>query len=162
MKLTSKGRYAVTALLDVALHTNVGPVCLAEISERQEISLSYLEQLFARLRKQGLVRSVRGPGGGYLLGKEASEISVGDVISAVDESVDATRCHGEGGCQKGVRCLTHSLWSDLSIRIEDFLNNITLAELVAKRDVQEVAIRQDKAVQHALQQLDNIQVSCQL
>ncbi|MBE0363113.1 Rrf2 family transcriptional regulator, iron-sulfur cluster assembly transcription factor [Pseudoalteromonas ulvae UL12] len=162
MKLTSKGRYAVTALLDVALHTNVGPVCLAEISERQEISLSYLEQLFARLRKQGLVRSIRGPGGGYLLGKEASEISVGDVISAVDESVDATRCHGEGGCQKGVRCLTHSLWTDLSIRIEDFLNNITLAELVAKGDVQEVAIRQDKSVQEALKQLENIQVSCQL
>ena len=84
------------------------------------------------------------------------------MISAVDESVDATRCHGEGGCQKGVRCLTHSLWTDLSIRIEDFLNNITLAELVAKGDVQEVAIRQDKSVQEALKQLENIQVSCQL
>lgn len=160
MKLTSKGRYAVTAMLDVALHASAGPVPLADISERQEISLSYLEQLFARLRKQGLVTSVRGPGGGYLLGKEAGEISVGDVIAAVNESVDATRCHGaEGGCQSGVRCLTHTLWSELSNRIEEFLNNISLAELVIKSDVQEVAKRQDKALHDAL---ENIQVSCQL
>ena len=117
MKLTSKGRYAVTAMLDVALHANVGAVPLADISERQEISLSYLEQLFARLRKNGLVSSVRGPGGGYLLGRDSSKISVGDVINAVDESVDATRCHGAtGGCQSGMRCLTHTLWSDLSTR----------------------------------------------
>jgi Rrf2 family iron-sulfur cluster assembly transcriptional regulator len=162
MKLTSKGRYAVTALLDVALHIKIGPVPLAEISERQNISLSYLEQLFSRLRKHGLVRSVRGPGGGYLLGKEASEISVGDVISAVDESVDATRCHGEGGCQNGVRCLTHSLWSELSARITDFLNNITLAELVAQGDVQQVAERQDRVLSDALNQLENIEVSCEL
>lgn len=162
MKLTSKGRYAVTALLDVALHIKIGPVPLAEISERQNISLSYLEQLFSRLRKRGLVRSVRGPGGGYLLGKEASEISIGDVISAVDESVDATRCHGEGDCQNGVRCLTHSLWSELSQRISEFLNNITLAELVAKGDVQQVAERQDKILSEALSQLDNIQISCEI
>jgi len=163
MKLTSKGRYAVTAMLDVALHASVGPVPLADISERQEISLSYLEQLFARLRKHGLVTSVRGPGGGYLLGREANSISVGDVISAVDESVDATRCHGSnGGCQSGLRCLTHSLWSDLSIRIEDFLNSITLAELVANTDVQKVASRQDNHIKNTVQQLNNIQVSCQL
>ncbi|QTH72773.1 Fe-S cluster assembly transcriptional regulator IscR [Pseudoalteromonas xiamenensis] len=163
MKLTSKGRYAVTAMLDVALHASIGPVPLADISERQEISLSYLEQLFARLRKHGLVSSVRGPGGGYLLGREAVAISVGDVINAVDESVDATRCHGStGGCQSGLRCLTHSLWSDLSIRIEDFLNNITLAELVSNTDVQSVATRQDNQVKNTVQQLNNIQVSCQL
>ncbi|WP_105187843.1 Fe-S cluster assembly transcriptional regulator IscR [Pseudoalteromonas sp. T1lg48] len=163
MKLTSKGRYAVTAMLDVALHTDVGPVPLADISERQEISLSYLEQLFARLRKQGLVTSVRGPGGGYLLGKEASAISVGDVISAVNESVDATRCHGaEGGCQSGMRCLTHTLWSELSQRIEEFLHGISLAELVNKSDIKEVALRQDKSLSDALSQLENIEVSCQL
>jgi Rrf2 family iron-sulfur cluster assembly transcriptional regulator len=162
MKLTSKGRYAVTAMLDVALHADVGPVPLADISERQEISLSYLEQLFARLRKHGLVSSVRGPGGGYLLGKDANTISVGDVINAVDESVDATRCHGEGGCQNGMRCLTHTLWSDLSERIAEFLNNISLAELVAKSDVQSVASRQDSTVNTAMKQLENIQVSCQL
>ena len=163
MKLTSKGRYAVTAMLDVALHTSVGPVPLADISERQEISLSYLEQLFARLRKNGLVSSVRGPGGGYLLGRDSSAISVGDVISAVDESVDVTRCHGAtDGCQSGMRCLTHTLWSDLSARIEDFLNGITLAELVEKSDVKEVASRQDNSVNNAIKQLENIQVSCQL
>ena len=101
MRLTSKGRYAVTAMLDVALHSNEGPVPLADISERQGISLSYLEQLFSRLRKNGLVASVRGPGGGYLLGKDASQIAVGTVITAVDESVDATRCQGKEGCQGG-------------------------------------------------------------
>lgn len=163
MKLTSKGRYAVTAMLDVALHTYVGPVPLADISERQEISLSYLEQLFARLRKQGLVTSVRGPGGGYLLGKEASAISVGDVISAVNESVDATRCNGaEGGCQSGMRCLTHTLWTELSQRIEEFLHGITLAELVNKSDIKAVALRQDKSLSDALSKLENIEVSCQL
>lgn len=142
MRLTSKGRYAVTAMLDVALHAQEGPVPLADISIRQGISLSYLEQLFARLRKNGLVASVRGPGGGYLLGKNPGEISVGSVISAVDESVDATRCQGKEGCQGGSRCLTHVLWSDLSDRITSFLNNITLAELVNNQDVLEVADRQ--------------------
>lgn len=130
MRLTSKGRYAVTAMLDVALNSESGPVPLADISERQGISLSYLEQLFSRLRKNGLVSSVRGPGGGYLLGKEAGSIAVGEVISAVDESVDATRCQGKGGCQGGDKCLTHALWRDLSERLTGFLNNITLGELV--------------------------------
>lgn len=128
MRLTSKGRYAVTAMLDVALNSEAGPVPLADISERQGISLSYLEQLFSRLRKNGLVSSVRGPGGGYLLGKDASSIAVGEVISAVDESVDATRCQGKGGCQGGDKCLTHALWRDLSDRLTGFLNNITLGE----------------------------------
>ncbi len=143
MRLTSKGRYAVTAMLDVALHSHEGPVPLADISERQGISLSYLEQLFSRLRKNGLVASVRGPGGGYLLGKSAAEIAVGAVITAVDESVDATRCQGKEGCQGGERCLTHVLWHDLSERISDFLNNITLAELVNNKEILDIADRQN-------------------
>ena len=143
MRLTSKGRYAVTAMLDVALHAEQGPVPLADISERQAISLSYLEQLFSRLRKQGLVASVRGPGGGYRLGKPANEISIGQVIAAVNESVDATRCHGQNGCQGGIQCLTHSLWRDLSDRISNFLDEITLGELVSQSEVKRVAERQE-------------------
>lgn len=143
MRLTSKGRYAVTAMLDVALHTQAGPVPLADISERQDISLSYLEQLFSRLRKNGVVSSVRGPGGGYLLGREMSDISIGQIISAVDESVDATRCNGKTGCQGGAQCLTHSLWDELSDRIASFLNDISLQELVEKQEVKQVAERQN-------------------
>lgn len=143
MRLTSKGRYAVTAMLDVALHSKEGPVPLADVSERQGISLSYLEQLFSRLRKNSLVASVRGPGGGYLLGKSTGDITVGAVISAVDESVDATRCQGKEGCQGGERCLTHTLWCDLSDRISSFLNGITLAELVNNQDILDVADRQN-------------------
>ena len=109
MRLTSKGRYAVTAMLDLALHVHEGPVTLAGISERQGISLSYLEQLFTRLRKHGLVTSTRGPGGGYSLSRAAQDIAVSDVVSAVDESVDATRCGGTGDCHDGRRCLTHEL-----------------------------------------------------
>ncbi|MDT0595878.1 Fe-S cluster assembly transcriptional regulator IscR [Glaciecola petra] len=158
MKLTSKGRYAVTAMLDVALHAKDGPVALADISERQEISLSYLEQLFARLRKHELVNSVRGPGGGYKLGKLPSEIAIGEVIRAVDESVDATRCQGMADCQGGEKCLTHSLWQDLSDRIAGFLNSISLDDLMQKGDVKEVAGRQNKAVSSAL---NNIEISLQ-
>ncbi|MBU2869307.1 Fe-S cluster assembly transcriptional regulator IscR [Colwellia sp. E2M01] len=143
MKLTSKGRYAVTAMLDVTIHAVSGPVSLADISERQGISLSYLEQLFSRLRKEGLVTSVRGPGGGYRLGRCSAQIAVADVISAVNESVDATKCSGKGNCQDGNQCLTHSLWEGLSNRIEEFLQNITLSQLVNKRDVQDVSKRQD-------------------
>lgn len=149
MKLTSKGRYAVTAMLDVAIHAASGPVPLADISERQGISLSYLEQLFSRLRKHGLVNSVRGPGGGYRLGRCSAEIAVADVITAVDESVDATRCMGQGNCQGGNQCLTHTLWSDLSHRIEEFLQSISLSELVEQRDVKSVSKRQDGAYKHA-------------
>ncbi|MDX2370032.1 MAG: Fe-S cluster assembly transcriptional regulator IscR [Colwellia sp.] len=145
MKLTSKGRYAVTAMLDVTIHASHGPVSLADISERQGISLSYLEQLFSKLRKYGLVNSIRGPGGGYRLGKCSAEIAIADIISAVNESVDATKCQGKGNCQGGEQCLTHSLWEGLSERIEEFLKNITLAELVAKNDVQSVSKRQDNA-----------------
>lgn len=133
MKLTSKGRYAVTAMLDVALHSENGPVPLADISERQEISLSYLEQLFAKLRKQQLVTSIRGPGGGYRLGRSADNIAIGEVIAAVNESIDATKCNGKADCHGGEKCLTHNLWQDLSDRISKFLDSITLGELVAKQ-----------------------------
>lgn len=151
MKLTSKGRYAVTAILDVALHSQEKPVSLADISARQDISLSYLEQLFARLRRHGLVVSVRGPGGGYLLGKAVQDIAVGNVINAVDESIDATRCQGKKICQGGTRCLTHTLWSDLSDRIGGFLNSITLAELVNRQEVLEVAERQNDGSRQGLE-----------
>ena len=149
MKLTTKGRYAVTAMLDLAIHDSAGPVALADIAQRQGISLSYREQLLARLRKRGLVRSVRGPGGGYQLGREAGSIAVSDVIWAVDEMVDATRCAGRENCQGEERCLTHDLWNDLSQQIRDFLNGIDLAELVERRRVREVAARQDRMVVNA-------------
>ena len=148
MKLTTKGRYAVTAMLDLAIHDGDGPVALADIAKRQGISLSYLEQLFARLRRGGLVRSVRGPGGGYQLGKDPDRIAVSDVIWAVDEMVDATRCAGRENCQ-GERCLTHDLWHDLSQQIRDFLSGIDLAQLVERRSVREVAARQDRMVVNA-------------
>lgn len=134
MKLTSKGRYAVTAVLDIALNADKGPVSLADISERQHISLSYLEQLFAKLRRDGLVKSVRGPGGGYQLGLPSERISVGMIIAAVNENIHVTKCLGRGNCQSGVECLTHTLWEELSDRIESFLNEITVAELVNKRE----------------------------
>ena len=143
MKLTSKGRYAVTAMLDVAIHAADGPVSLADISERQAISLSYLEQLFSRLRKEGLVNSVRGPGGGYRLGRCSAEIAVADVINAVNENISATRCDGKGDCQDGEQCLTHTLWENLSTRIEEFLQNISLAELVEQKNIKVVSERQD-------------------
>jgi Rrf2 family iron-sulfur cluster assembly transcriptional regulator len=143
MKLTTKGRYAVTAMLDLALHQGQGPVALTDIAGRQGISLSYLEQLFAKLRKQGLVASARGPGGGYRLNAGADAISIADVVSAVDEKVDATRCGGKRNCQGNQRCLTHDLWNDLSGKIYQFLSGITLAQLVAQRAVREVAARQE-------------------
>ena len=140
MKLTSKGRYAVTAMLDVALQEHEGPVSLADISDRQGISLSYLEQLFSKLRKNGLVSSVRGPGGGYKLGKTRDEISVAMIIDAVNESVNVRKCTGKVGCAEGgVQCLTHSLWAQLSDRISNFLDNITLEELMASEHVQHIS-----------------------
>ena len=154
MRLTTKGRYAVTAMLDLAIHANQGPVSLADISTRQEISLSYLEQLFAKLRRNELVKSVRGPGGGYKLGAESSGIVVAQIIDAVNESIDATSCGGEGNCQDGQVCLTHHLWCDLSKQIHQFLSGISLADLVAKQDVIEVAERQDQK-----QSLDIIETS---
>ncbi|WP_447529719.1 MULTISPECIES: Fe-S cluster assembly transcriptional regulator IscR [unclassified Vreelandella] len=142
MRLTTKGRYAVTAMLDLALHAEQGPTCLNDISKRQEISLSYLEQLFARLRRAGLVKSVRGPGGGYLLVRELDDISVAQVIDAVNESVDATRCQGMSDCQQGDICLTHYLWCELSGQIRQFLDDVTLGQLAKRPDVLQTATRQ--------------------
>lgn len=144
MKLTTKGRYAVTALLDLALHDGEGPVCLSEIAARQDISLPYLEQLFTRLRRRGLVASTRGPGGGYNLGKAPADIKVADVISAVDESFDATRCGGERDCHGGKSCLTHELWENLSHEIHRFLRGVSLAELMQSAAVRGVAERQSR------------------
>lgn len=143
MRLTTKGRYAVTAMLDLALHQGKGPISLADISDRQGISLSYLEQLFAKLRKQDLVQSVRGPGGGYELKRDSAQINVAQVVDAVNESVDATGCQQKGNCQSGEICLTHHLWMDLSGQIHGFLSGISLADLVVRNDVQTVAQRQD-------------------
>ncbi len=146
MRLTTKGRYAVTAMLDLAVNAESGPICLADISQRQEISLSYLEQLFARLRRAQLVRSVRGPGGGYLLAMAPQDISVARVIDAVDESVDTTRCGGLSDCQQGDTCLTHHLWCELSAQIHGFLDGITLGQLAAKEEVKGIASRQRRRV----------------
>lgn len=142
MRLTTKGRYAVTAMLDLALHAGSGPVSLADISGRQDISLSYLEQLFAKLRRQNLVSSVRGPGGGYRLSREHAEIYVAQIIDAVNESVDATGCGGTADCQQGEVCLTHHLWCGLSEQIHNFLSQISLANLVAREEVQYISARQ--------------------
>jgi Rrf2 family iron-sulfur cluster assembly transcriptional regulator len=130
VKLTTKGRYAVNAVLDLALNAHEGPVKLVQISDRQGISLSYLEQLFAKLRRNELVTSFRGPGGGYQLGKSIHHISIADIVLAVNESIDATRCKTRGDCQQGETCLTHHLWMDLSAQLEEFLSGITLADLI--------------------------------
>jgi Rrf2 family iron-sulfur cluster assembly transcriptional regulator len=142
MKLTTKGRYAVTAMLDLAVHQHHDTVALADIAARQGISLSYLEQLFAKLRRKGLVASVRGPGGGYSLALPAARISVAQIVMAINENIDATRCGGEENCHGEERCLTHQLWTELSRRIYEFLDGITLATLVSEPEVQEVVIRQ--------------------
>lgn len=147
MRLTTKGRYAVTAMLDLALNAKDRPITLADISQRQGISLSYLEQLFSRLRKQDLVSSARGPGGGYRLSRNASEISVAQVIAAVDEKVSVTRCGGKGDCQNGEACLTHKLWCSLSDQIQDFLTGISLGDLVQEDHVKMVSERQLTGVQ---------------
>ncbi|OUS03674.1 Fe-S cluster assembly transcriptional regulator IscR [Gammaproteobacteria bacterium 54_18_T64] len=145
MKLTTRGRYAVTAMLDLALNGEQGPVSLAAISQRQDISLSYLEQLFAKLRKNELVASVRGPGGGYRLSRDREHINVADIISAVNESTDSTSCQGKGDCQNGEACLTHQLWDDLSQQIHTFLSGISLGALTARREVKVVSERQARA-----------------
>jgi Rrf2 family iron-sulfur cluster assembly transcriptional regulator len=144
MRLTTKGRYAVTAMLDLAIHGLKKPVSLNDISGRQGISLSYLEQLFAKLRRNDLVSSVRGPGGGYRLSRCGKEISVAQVVDAVNESMDATRCNRKGDCQDGNQCLTHHLWMDLSDQIHDFLTAITIGDLIEKKEIKDVAQRQDE------------------
>lgn len=130
MQLTTRGRYAVTAMLDLALHAGEGTMRLSDIAERQGLSLSYLEQLFARLRREGLVASVRGPGGGYRLAQPHGELSIGKIIDAVNEHLDVTRCKGKGDCQQGDTCLTHHLWTELSDNLHQFLHRITIADLL--------------------------------
>lgn len=145
MRLTAKGRYAVTAMLDLAVHEGEGPVSLMDVAERQGISLSYLEQLFAKLRRSRLVNSVRGPGGGYVLSRNSSDIHLAEIVDSVNETVDATRCGGKGDCQSGQQCLTHELWSDLGRQLRDFLSGVNLASMVQRRTVLEVAARQESA-----------------
>jgi Rrf2 family iron-sulfur cluster assembly transcriptional regulator len=133
-------------MLDLAIHHAEGPVTLAGISENQGISLSYLEQLFARLKKHGLVTGLRGPGGGYRLSRQPEEISVAEVITAIGEGIDVTQCAGNENCQGGERCLTHELWTKLGQEIYDFLDNITLASFIRRDDVSRVIQRQQAAV----------------
>ena len=139
MRLSTRGRYSVTTIMDLALHEGGGPVALADISARQGLSLSYLEQLFAQLRRHGLVRGVRGPGGGYRLARPADRISIADIILAVEQPVDATACAGDEDCEAGSRCLTHDLWAELSGHIQTFLAGISLAELSADPQLVELA-----------------------
>ncbi len=142
MRLTTKGRYAVTAMLDLTVHGDSKTISLASVSRRQSISLSYLEQLFARLRQAGLVVSVRGPGGGYRLNRASNEIAIADIVGAVNESIDTTHCKGKSDCQQGEVCLTHALWDELSGEIQRFLSRISLADLVARKDIQAISERQ--------------------
>lgn len=143
MRLTTKGRYAVTAMLDLAYHSEKKPVTLTDIAKRQEISLSYLEQLFARLRRSGMVEGVRGPGGGYQLSRTTATISIAEIIAAVDETIDSTRCAGEANCQNDQPCLTHDLWMGLSDQIRQYLDSITLEDVLSRSSVRQVAERQD-------------------
>ena len=145
MRLTTKGRYAVTAVLDLALHQDEGPVSLAAISDRQGISLSYLEQLFSKLRRNDVVSSTRGPGGGYKLTNNVDQVSVSDIILAVDESCKVVDCNDSEGCNGGYQCLTHDLWQELSNEIRTFLDGITLSEIMSQETVNDVKLRQDEA-----------------
>lgn len=151
MRLTTKGRYAVTAMLDLAFHSQIKPVTLTDIAARQTISLSYLEQLFARLRRAGMVKGVRGPGGGYKLCRKTSDINIADIIAAVNEPLDSTKCGGEANCQKDQACLTHDLWMGLSEQIREYLKGISLADLLERNHVQEVAIRQHHDAQQIIE-----------
>lgn len=144
MRLTTRGRYAVTALLDLALQPAQQSITLAEIAKRQTISVAYLEQLFAKLKRSGLVTSTRGANGGYYLTRSAEQISILSIIQAVNETVDATRCDHKSNCQNGAMCLTHDLWHELSNHIGDYLAKITLADLIARENVQTVSLRQNR------------------
>ncbi len=146
MRLSTKGRYAVTAMIDLALHQDERLVSLAEISEVQDISLSYLEQLFSRLRKYEIVEGVRGPGGGYRLARDPDDISIADIINAVDEKLDATRCEGHENCQSGRKCITHELWFDLSQRIYGFLHDLTLEDIISSKEVKRLSKDQDRLI----------------
>jgi Rrf2 family transcriptional regulator, iron-sulfur cluster assembly transcription factor len=140
MRLTTKGRFAVTAMVDLALRQNRGPVTLAAISERQHISLSYLEQLFGKLRRAALVSSVRGPGGGYNLARPPASVSVADIVTAVDEPMDATQCGGKENCHDDKRCMTHDLWATLNEKMQEYLSSVSLADLVAHQSGKPVSV----------------------
>ena len=140
MRLTTKGRFAVTAMIDLGLNHGSGPVTLAEISGRQKISLSYLEQLFGKLRRHGLVESVRGPGGGYHLAKDMGEMSVADIILAVDEPIDATQCGGKENCNDDRRCITHDLWATLNEKMNDYLTSVSLADVISHQQGKQVQV----------------------
>ena len=148
MRLSTKGRYAVTAMMEIAMRDGGGPVTLADISNIQGISNSYLEQLFAQLRKNGLVKGVRGPRGGYRLARDPEAITVADIITAVDEKIETMACKGEANCNDGGPCLTHDLWSELSDQLYNFLNGITLAQYVNKPEVKEIAARRGETAQN--------------
>jgi Rrf2 family iron-sulfur cluster assembly transcriptional regulator len=148
MRLTTKGRFAVTAMIDLALHQGDGPVTLAEISGRQSISLSYLEQLFGKLRRRELVDSVRGPGGGYNLAKDLAAVTVADIVTAVDEPLDATQCGGKENCDDDRRCMTHDLWESLNRKMYEFLDSVSLQDLVVKQQ-QKIAVMQDNRAKGA-------------
>jgi len=140
MRLTTKGRFAVTALLDLAMQRSNGPVKLAEISKRQQISLSYLEQLFTKLRQRKLVNSVRGPGGGYCLAKKMEHVSVADIILAVDEPIDSTQCGGKENCHNDKKCMTHDLWKKLNTLIFDHLSSVSLKQLADEQKVNQDSV----------------------
>lgn len=152
MRLTTKGRFAVTAMIDLALRQNIGPVTLAAISQRQQISLSYLEQLFGKLRRHELVESTRGPGGGYTLARPAYDITVADIIVSVDEPIDATQCGGKSNCMGEAmgRCMTHDLWTALNQRMVEFLDSVTLQKLVDDQLARGVQIEEKPLVRRAI------------
>ena len=144
MRLTTKGRFAVTAMLDLALHASGGPVTLSGISERQKISLSYLEQLFGKLRRREIVESVRGPGGGYNLARDASRVSVADIVRAVEEPIDSTQCGGRENCHDNQRCMTHDLWEELNTTVYGFLEGVSLSQLVERQRTKPVNLVRGK------------------
>jgi Rrf2 family iron-sulfur cluster assembly transcriptional regulator len=144
MRLTTKGRFAVTAMVDLAMRQTRGPVTLAAISERQHISLSYLEQLFGKLRRRKLVSSVRGPGGGYRLAQPMQSLTVAEIVTAVDEPLDATQCGGKENCDDDKRCMTHDLWANLNKKMHEYLSSVSLADLVAQQAARPVAVLHDK------------------
>jgi Rrf2 family iron-sulfur cluster assembly transcriptional regulator len=144
MRLTTKGRFAVTAMVDLAMRQTRGPVTLAAISERQHISLSYLEQLFGKLRRRKLVTSVRGPGGGYRLAQPMHSVTVAEIVTAVDEPLDATQCGGKENCKDDKRCMTHDLWANLNKKMHEYLSSVSLGDLVAQQADRPVAVLHDK------------------
>lgn len=159
MKLTTKGRFAVTAMLDLAMQHGSYPVTLAEISQRQKISLSYLEQLFSKLRRRALVNSVRGPGGGYRLAKDMGRVSVADIIVAVDEPIDSTRCGGKENCHDDKKCITHDLWAKLNEHIFDYLGAVTLKQLVDDQKAKQNGVAQVQDMRETLPKRDRTTVA---